>query len=199
MPSYQPGHAHCDALSFEFSVGPRRVVTDTGVSEYVPGSLRDQSRATRSHATVEIDGREQAELWAAHRIGARPDAGLIRVEPPREAEAVCSGWATPEVLHRRRFRVSVDGVEIHDSFDVPAARARLHLPVAPGIEPRLEGNQARLDLGTEGSLQIALPAEARWHVEPAPYFPEFGREEKRAMLVGEASRLEAAHWRLALA
>jgi uncharacterized heparinase superfamily protein len=35
MPSYQPGHAHCDALSFELCIGRERVVTDTGVTEYV--------------------------------------------------------------------------------------------------------------------------------------------------------------------
>jgi uncharacterized heparinase superfamily protein len=197
MPSYQPGHAHCDALSFELSVGNRRVVTDTGVTEYTPGPLRDLSRTTRSHATVEINGREQAELWAAHRIGARPDAGLIQVEELRQAEAVCSGWATPEVLHRRRFHVSAGQVEIHDSFDRAAPRATLRLPLAPGCEPRLEGCAARIQLGDE-TLGVTLPSAARWSVEQAPYFPEFGRQEKRAMLVGEATALEEARWSITL-
>jgi uncharacterized heparinase superfamily protein len=56
MPAYQPGHSHCDALSFELSVGRDRVVTDTGVAEYVPGELaialepRARTRLSRSMA-----------------------------------------------------------------------------------------------------------------------------------------------------
>lgn len=68
-PAHQPGHAHCDALAFELSLGGRRLVTDTGVFEYVPGARRTHARATASHATVQIDDEEQAELWAAHRVG----------------------------------------------------------------------------------------------------------------------------------
>ena len=29
-PDYQPGHAHADTLSFELSIGRRRVITNTG-------------------------------------------------------------------------------------------------------------------------------------------------------------------------
>jgi len=197
-PSYQPGHAHCDALSFELSLGDERVVTDTGVYEYLPGPRRAAARATRSHATVEVEGCEQAELWAAHRIGGRPDVALLRVEAGRRAEAVCAGWATPDVLHRRSFEVTPEAVVLHDQFDRAAARARLFLPLAPGLEPQLEGARARLQLPSGARLVLELPQSATWHVERHPSFPEFGREAPRAVLVGEATNLAEAHWRLAL-
>jgi len=198
-PEHQPGHAHCDALSFELSVRGERVVTDTGVTEYAPGAKRDLSRATRSHATVEIDGREQAECWAAHRIGSRPDVALVRAAPEQFAEAVCAGWATPEVLHRRRFEIAADGaLAIHDTFDAPAQHARAFLPLAPGIAPDLAGHVARIPLRAGGALHIALPETLAWRIARAPYYPEFGREEERAVLVGEGTNVVRAEWRFAI-
>jgi len=194
-PEHQPGHAHCDALSFELSVGGERVVTDSGVSEYAPGAKRDASRATRSHAVVQIDGREQAECWAAHRIGGRPDVALVRAEPDRFVEAVCAGWATPEVLHRRRFTLEAGALAIADHFDAPAPHARAFLPLAPGLEPALAGRAATITLRRGGALRIALPEALAWRIERAPYFPEFGLEEERAVLVGEGENVVRAEWR----
>lgn len=194
-PAYQPGHSHCDALSFELSVGGRRVVTDTGVFEY-QGPRRRAARATASHATVQVEGHEQSELWADYRIGSRADVGLVRADPPRRAEAVCAGWATPEVLHRRVFEVDAEEVRLEDDFDVAARHAALFLPLAPGLEPRLSGSEARVALPGGRALVVALPEEARWRVERTPYFPEFGRSEERATLVGEAAPLTRARWRI---
>lgn len=194
MPAYQPGHAHCDALSFELSVGACRVVTDTGVTEYVRGPLRQLSRATSSHATIEVEGHEQAEIWAAHRIGGRPDVGLVRVEPGRLVEGVCAGWATPEILHRRCFEAEGEALAIRDRLDRPARSARLFLPLAPGLEPVLDGGVARVAVPGEGLLEVSLPNTARFRVERAPYFPEFGHRVERAALVGEAQPLARADW-----
>lgn len=193
-PPHQPGHAHCDALSFELSLGGQRVVTDTGVYEYAPGARRDLTRATRSHATVEIDGAEQAECWAAHRIGGRPDVALAHAEAGRFVEAVCAGWATPEVLHRRRFAVQAGALAIHDAFDAPAPLARAFLPFAPGLAPALDGAHARIPLAGGRALDITLPEAFAWRLERAPYYPEFGREETRAVLIGEAAHLPLAAW-----
>lgn len=194
-PAYQPGHAHCDALSFELCVRGERAVTDTGVAEYIPGPLRDASRATASHATLQVAGAEQAELWGAHRMGGRPAVALVRVEPGKRAEAVCSGWATPEVLHRRAFALEEGGVTIEDTLSGPPAPVRLHLPLAPGLEPQLEGARARVPLSGGGALAIELPEAAEWRVVRRPYFPELGRVEERAALEGRAEGLERVRTR----
>jgi uncharacterized heparinase superfamily protein len=203
MPSHQPGHAHCDALSFELSVGSQRVVTDTGVSEYVAGARRDLARATRSHSTIEVDGREQAEIWAAHRVGGRPRVQLLEVEPGRSFEASCSGWSTPDSVHRRHVRVDSEGVEIRDCLEGPVRPVRSHLPLAPGLEPILtsdaQGRQsAGLELDAGVRLRIELPGELDWRIERSAYFPRFGSEEQRACLVGEASAFRSARLRFKL-
>jgi uncharacterized heparinase superfamily protein len=195
-PAWQPGHAHCDALSFELSVAGERVVADTGVCDFAEGPRRDLARATRSHATVVVNDAEQAELWGADRIGGRPDVGLVRVDPGALVEGVCAGWATPEVLHRRQLRIENGALTIEDRFDRPAARARLALPLAPGVAPRLDGASATLALPSGRRLALGLPPNARWRVERAPCFVELGGEVERAVLVGEARGLAAADWRV---
>lgn len=197
-PSYQPGHAHCDALSFELSVGTERVITDTGVCEYVPGPKRDAARATASHATVEIDGQEQAELWAAHRIGGRPDAAIPRYDPTGVIEAVCAGWNTPEILHSRRFELDADGLTIRDRFDRPAKEARFHLPLGPGLEPALDAGRARIPLASGRVLEISLPTGIEFRIERGPYFPRFGSAQERTFLRGVGQNVTEATLRFRL-
>ncbi len=198
MPSYQPGHAHCDALAFELCVGDQRIVTDTGVAEYVPGALRDQSRATRSHATLEIDGCEQAEWWAAHRVAGRPRVELLSCEPGRRAAGACTSFATPRVRHLREFEVSCDGVLLRDHLAGHTRSVRMTLPLAPGLTPQLQGACAKVLLRGGWHLVFQLPEALAWRVEELPYFPEFGRVLSRSVLVGEASGFECVETRIML-
>jgi hypothetical protein len=70
-PAYQPGHAHCDLLSFELDLAGRPVVVDSGTSGYEGDPLREYARSTRAHSTVAIAGREQSEVWGTFRVGRR--------------------------------------------------------------------------------------------------------------------------------
>ena len=202
-PAHQPGHAHCDALAFELACRGQRVVCDTGVYAYLPGERRTLARATRSHATLEIGGEEQAEIWAAHRVGGRPQVAVVDYRAGQWLEGTCISWSTPGTLHRRRF-VLEDGVlEIRDELEGEVQSAVLSLPLAPGIEPLLNQDsdgaaQAHLDLPQGGHLRVALPAGADWRIERIPYYPEFGKEVTRACLVGEAAAFESGIWRFVL-
>ena len=200
MPAYQPGHAHCDALSFELSVGEERVVTDAGVAEYIPGALRDTSRATRSHATLEIGGLDQAEVWSAHRMGGRPAVRQEVSESPHVAEASCAGWATPDSLHHRVFTVRDGAVEIRDRVEGPPRPVRASLPLAPGLQPELqqvgEGRAAlRIVLASGAELSVELPDTFTWSLERSSYMPEFGRSQDRVCVVGRADSFAEGTWR----
>lgn len=70
-PRYQPGHAHCDLLSFELDLAGRRFAVDSGVAGYADHPLRAYVRSTRAHNTVVIGGREQSEIWGAFRMARR--------------------------------------------------------------------------------------------------------------------------------
>ncbi len=184
-PAHQPGHAHCDALSFELCLAGERVVVDTGVYEYLPGPLRDLARSTRGHATVEVGGFEQSEMWGAHRVGGRARVGLLGVEPGRALEAVCRGWATRRHPHRRRIELAAGGLEIRDEVGGGPVPVCMRYPLAPGSRVELAGGRAGVRLAGGGRLVVELPPELAWRVESAPCFPAFGRVVERPVLVGE--------------
>ena len=109
----------------------------------------------------------------------------------------CAGYATSEILHKRTFEVTADEITILDEFDRVPASAELRLPLAPGLEPVLEGTVARIDLG-RGSLRIELPRSAVWTAERAAAYPEFGKQVERTVLVGRARELASASWTITL-
>lgn len=70
-PGYQPGHTHCDLLSYEFVRDKKKIIVNSGVYEYGPGATRALNRATQSHNSVVVNGLEQSELWGEFRVAQR--------------------------------------------------------------------------------------------------------------------------------
>ena len=134
-PDYQPGHGHADLFSFELSLYGSRVVVDSGVSTYEVGPMRDYCRSTRAHNTVEVGGRDQAELWAVFRVGRRPRPEGVRWSTS-EGGFELSGHHTGyrrlpgAPIHTRTFRWRREGrLEILDRVDAKRpvrSIARLH-------------------------------------------------------------------------
>lgn len=71
-PEHHPGHGHCDALSYELTVGGQRIIVDSGVETY-HGDLdwRTFYRSTRAHNTIVVDHQEQSEIWHRFRVARR--------------------------------------------------------------------------------------------------------------------------------
>lgn len=69
-PNYMPGHAHCDCLSYELSIGGVPLFVNSGTFQY-QGSKRSYFRSTRAHNTVMIGNHEQSECWGEHRVARR--------------------------------------------------------------------------------------------------------------------------------
>lgn len=199
-PAHQPGHAHCDALAFELSVAGHRLVTDTGLFEYLPGPRRDRARATASHSTLQVGGEEQAEIWAAHRIGGRPVVDLTAWDGSGSAEATCRGWSRNAPLHRRFFSVESEGVTIVDRVEGPGGEVRVCLPIDPAWQVELSGGRARVTRESESGVpcivEIELANVFEWALERQPYYPTFGCEVERFVLVGVGSRCDEAITRI---
>lgn len=199
-PAHQPGHAHCDALSFELSVAGERFVTDAGLFEYLPGPRRDRARATASHSTLQIDGKEQAEIWAAHRIGGRPEVELTGWDEAGSAEATCRGWSRGAPLHRRFFSVTSEAVTITDRVEGPSREVRICLPIDPGWRVELAPGRARATRESEGGMtlivEIDLAKDFDWTLERQPYYPTFGCEVERSALVGIGAGCDEAITRI---
>ena len=134
-PDYQPGHGHADLFSFELSLRGTRVVVDSGVSTYETGPMRDYCRSTRAHNTVEVGGRDQAELWAAFRVGRRPHPEEVRWSTDEGGFRLSGRHAGYRQLpggpiHTRTFRWRREGkLEIRDRVEATRpvrSVARLH-------------------------------------------------------------------------
>jgi uncharacterized heparinase superfamily protein len=139
-PDYQPGHAHCDLLSFELSLGPHRYVVNRGISTYNRGSRRQIERATASHNTVSIASAEQSEIWSAFRVGRR--ARPIDVDlGPQHVQAAHDGYRYRGIIHRRRFEFCNNRLEIFDWLDSSFSQIGVaHFHLHPKVEPLLTNN-----------------------------------------------------------
>ncbi|SUS08806.1 conserved hypothetical protein [uncultured Defluviicoccus sp.] len=108
-PDYQPGHAHCDLLSFELSLNGERAIVDSGVSGYDGDPLRAFVRSTAAHNTVQVDGVEQSEMWGTFRVGRRARPLFARIEQRSDGEIVFEGThdgyahLPQRVIHYRRI------------------------------------------------------------------------------------------------
>lgn len=184
-PAYQPGHAHCDLLSFELDLGGRPVVVDAGVSGYEGDPFREYSRSTRAHNTVAVDGREQSEVWGTFRVGGRaaPVDPVLRADTHAAVFAGgCRPWHAPRTVHRRRMEVRDGDLRVTDRVDGSAgAPLASYLHLHPDFAVRREGDAwigeragQRVVVETWGFDDATLHAGERepvqgWHL------PAFGR------------------------
>lgn len=105
-PDEAPAHGHCNIFGYELSTAGRRVIVDSGVETYEPGPWRDYYRGTRAHNTLTVDGLEQAEVWAAFRVGRRATLQEVHCAIHPELayfEGTHDGFARqiPGLKHRR--------------------------------------------------------------------------------------------------
>ena len=75
-PVYIPGHAHCDALSFELYKAGAPVITNCGTYAY-QSELRTFFRSTSAHNTVLINQVEQSQCWGIFRMAKRSRVRVI--------------------------------------------------------------------------------------------------------------------------
>lgn len=79
-PAHQPGHGHCDLLSFELVIDGRQIVVDSGVFDYENTGFRRSLRRTAAHNTLRIDRTEQSDVWGGFRVGRRARPGEVMLQ-----------------------------------------------------------------------------------------------------------------------
>lgn len=143
------GHGHADALAVSLFACGRELVTDPGTFVYNgQPEWRNAFRSTRAHATVTIDGRDQAEPADTFRWRGGTPVELLDDDVTFDGldyvAAEHHGYARPPVgvVHRRRvLRVASDYWLLFDDFRAadPEADGREHefelvYPLAPEAE-----------------------------------------------------------------
>ncbi len=164
-PDYQPGHAHADTLTYELYWKGRKVVTDTGTSEY-RGKRRMYERSTAAHNVVEVDGRNSSEVWSSHRVGAR--ARIVeRVVEPGRVMAAHDGYG---VTVGRVLTLTDEGLTVVEKVEGRSdCVTRVHL-TGDGVS-RKERKECK-----EGGEEGDSCEEGK--IEEFEYAVEFGKLEK---------------------
>jgi len=166
-PTYNPGHGHCDMLSFELVVDGARTVVDTGVSTYEANTRRLTERGTAAHNTVQINAMEQSDIWGAFRVGRRANISGVAVAE-NCLEASHNGYRRAGVIHHRRFIPRDDALVIEDNCIGAEVRATARLHVHPQIPVRREGAKI-----VAGPIGIRFAGADRVELIPYLYAPEF--------------------------
>jgi uncharacterized heparinase superfamily protein len=187
-PDHQPGHAHCDVLSFELSLGAQRVAGNRGTLAYGSGPERTLSRCTASHSTVQVGDAEQVEIWSGFRVGWRgaPRLGEARMDGAVARMSGSYAWH-PRVgaTHSRTLELHPGGrVRVEDR--VTGARpgapvvARLWMPGAAIAEADPDGRWLLVD--SAGAPWRVAAVAARIAARTDDWFPCLG-ERRPALCV----------------
>jgi len=140
---YQPGHAHADALTFELWIRGRRTVVDFGVSSYQADENRSRTRATRSHNTVDLGGRDSSEVWSAFRVGRRCRAEVLSIESDSSHIRIRARhdgyrWMEGSPWHERELELSAGRLVVRDRITAGSAcavsRLRLDAEAATSVK-----------------------------------------------------------------
>ena len=192
-PEFQPGHAHCDALSFELDIDGLPVVVDSGVSGYGGDPLREYVRSTRAHNTVMIDGQEQSEVWDTFRV-ARRISGIQASQSLADGVYRFAGEYRPyhsrSVLHRRTIeRHGKDWLVVDKVDGAGVGRLQSFLHFDPAFTLSMNRGQVtakspslEITIDPIGADDVSL---ARGASDPSQgwYCPEFGQVVPNGVLV----------------
>ena len=120
-PPLHSGDAHAGCLSFEFSLGPDRIVINCGNPGPRRADLRLSARMTAAHSTLSLDDEASclfgyqtgAPAWLADKILAGPqNVHVAREDVAQGAQVLAShdGYALRRGLyHERRWRLDANG------------------------------------------------------------------------------------------
>ena len=198
-PNHLPGHAHAGTLSFELSVGSRRVIVNGGVSVYGADAERQRQRSTRAHSALTIDGENSSEVWEGFRVARRARVTVTGSEHGTDAlgfHATHDGYRRLRgaPIHKRTWTLRPQDLLIEDKVEGRGQHEIeiiFHLP--PSWQVQAEGaNQLRLtpvESGEPDASVILLFFEAPLLAEivQSTWHPGFGVSEPSQSVVLRAT------------
>ncbi|PCI65246.1 MAG: heparinase [Gammaproteobacteria bacterium] len=180
QPSYQPGHAHADTLSFELSLLGHRVFVNTGTSQYGLGDERNRQRSTLSHNTLNIDNKDSSEVWNGFRVARRAKITEYSYNITEEKQIVSvahDGYTRIDksLIHQRMFTSEKGKLVISDSLanaNKVNANARYHIHPSVKIV-KFSDSSAQLKLPNDVVVEVKVSG-GKMSRHMYNYFPEFG-------------------------
>jgi uncharacterized heparinase superfamily protein len=184
-PSYQPGHAHCDLLSFVLHHKNVPLIVDRGVSTYEKNALREEERGTASHNTVMINDTEQSDVWGGFRVGRRAKPVILK-DQSDHLIATHTRYDVIDARHQREWIFDDTGITINDTVTGKIHNATAHVHFHPEVVVRPLGHY-----GFEvGPLLITFSGAASAEISDYAYCEGFNKTRKaKKLVVSFGSRL----------
>lgn len=125
-PDYIPGHAHSDTFNFVVNYEDNPFIVDTGLSTYETNNTRTTERRTSAHNTVEVNQKDQSQVWGGFRVANR--AKIIHIEEKKDfIQASHNGYKKDSITHTRSWTFEENKIIIEDNLTKNAdAIARIH-------------------------------------------------------------------------
>ncbi|ANW24190.1 heparinase II/III family protein [Vibrio coralliilyticus] len=179
-PSYIPGHAHADSLSFEMALGDERVFVNSGTSLYGLSEERLRQRGTAAHNTVVVNQLNSSEVWSGFRVARRAEmkkrlVGHIAPDQCVEFSAEHNGYKKVGVncIHKRIWKVSLHNIVITDTLKGEFKTAIAYLHLHPEVEIiSFSGEYVGLRV-SKYQVQVSVKG-ATISVDDSSWHPEFG-------------------------
>jgi len=138
-PTYLPGHAHADTLSFELAVKNIRLVVNSGTSIYGTSTERNRQRGTAAHSTIEVNQLNSSQVWSGFRVAKRATPFNINF---LDYDNVCEFGASHDgyvkqglnVIHKRGWHCSDNQLEIVDELEGQNAQAVARFFIHPNVQ-----------------------------------------------------------------
>ena len=178
-PRYQPGHAHADTLSYEFSLGMQRVFVNSGISEYGLSRERLRQRETSAHNTVVVNGLSSSQVWSGFRVAKRASILNKIVNSVADSSvnfsAAHNGFTKQGVncVHHRHWFADNDSVIVTDRVIGNYINAESYLHLHPEIEVLRFSDEEVILTTNEFNICIKVSG-ARVSIENTTWHPQFG-------------------------
>lgn len=174
-PTYLPGHAHCDAMSFELFHKGKPVLVNCGTYAY-QCEEREFFRSTAAHNTVMREGVEQSQCWGNFRMAKRASVEIRSLE-----EYAISIALTDYRKHTicRNICLCSDGLTVTDTADSQPLTSSIHYN---GL----------------GSLRncLAVDCDVEKTTLYHDYSSDFGQKQTVETIVLSAADQIQYHWRV---
>jgi len=163
-PSYQPGHAHADALSFIVYYKATPLFVEQGTSTYQIGEIRTRERSTAAHNTVVVNQQNQSNVWGGFRVAERAKTEIL-VDGEYCFSAQHDGYRKLNIIHRRTFEFERNAIKIIDELcGNDKFTKEFHLHIHPSIRTKKTDNSH-----VELSNGITISFEHSLKIQMEPY------------------------------
>jgi uncharacterized heparinase superfamily protein len=119
--TYQPGHAHADTLSFEFSLGQQRLFVNSGTSTYASNLERARQRSTQAHNTLVVNESNSSDVWKSFRVAKRARVRNIKTNQAPDEVSISAEhdgyYPSFNIMHQRAWQLTHNKLVIQDTIN----------------------------------------------------------------------------------